>query len=141
MIVLPSFAAPHKTIFLISDFQSWCISRIRVFANSIENNLAIYIQSLYCLKYLLKYTKFLVIDYVDLNNNPLMIIKQLSVFFDTKIEYEDLKEVFQEDSQAGTRLARDKVKRDVTPEEIKSINDIWREKAPNALLIELNLSK
>jgi hypothetical protein len=112
---------------------------MRVFANSIEDNLAIYIQSLYCLRFLLKSTDCLVLNYVDLNKNPEKVINKLSVFFGAKIVFEDLKEVFEKDSQADTRLARDKVKKELTAVEIESIKNIWRERAPNDLLKELNL--
>lgn len=137
-IVLSSFSGPYKTIFLRRNFESWCISRMRVFANPVEENLSIYIQSLYCLKFLLKNTDCLVLDYEDLNQNPRNVIDRLSTFFGIQVNFEDLMDVFEKDSQADTRLARDQAKKSLTTFEIETIKKIWHERAPSELLDQIN---
>jgi hypothetical protein len=138
-IVLSSFPKPHKTIFIKRNFHSWCKSRMRSFANTIEHNVEIYIQSLHCLHFLLKNTDCLVINYEDINENPELVVKQLSSFFSIDINFDNVKDVLAQDSQADTKLARDKVKKEFTSDELNKIKSIWSERAPRELLKELNI--
>jgi hypothetical protein len=138
-IVLSSFPGPHKTIFLKRDFHSWCMSRMKVFGNAIEFNLNHYIRSLYCLRFLLKNSDCLVLNYEDLKDNPEVVIHKLSVFLGTTINLDQVKDVLGQDSQADSNLARDKVKRVLSKSEIEAIDNIWRQHAPHDLLKELKL--
>jgi hypothetical protein len=138
-IVLSSFPRPHKTIFLKRDFHSWCMSRMKVFANTIEFNLNHYIRSLYCLRFLLKNSDCLVLDYEDLKDNPEAVIHKLSVFFGTPINLDQVKDVLAQDSQADSNLARNKAKRPLSADVIEAIDNIWRQHAPHDLLRELDL--
>ncbi|CEN56203.1 sulfotransferase domain-containing protein [Candidatus Methylopumilus turicensis] len=139
-IVLSSFTGPHKTIFLKRDFHSWCMSRMRAFGNTIESNLDIYTRSLHCLRFLLKNSDCLVLDYEDLNKKPEAVLHKLSVFFGTPINMDQVKEVLGRDSQADTNLARDKVKKALSAAEMEAIDKIWRQHAPHDLLKELDLA-
>jgi|LauGreSBDMM110SN_4_FD.fasta_scaffold02846_2 hypothetical protein len=138
-IVLSSFPGPRKTIFLKRDFHSWCISRMRAFGNTIESNLDIYIRSLRCLRFLLKNSDCLVLDYHDLSEKPETVLHKLSVFFGTPIIMDQVKDVLGRDSQADTNLARDKVRNGLSADEMEAIDNIWRHHAPHDLLKELDL--
>lgn len=138
-IILSSFIKKPKTIFLLRDFCSWCESRRRAFTNSLEQNLAIYTRSLLTLRYLQQHTDCLLIHYEDLVGNRAEVFAQLASFCGVSPNYDVLDVIANEDSQAGTILARERLNRNLSPEELIEIASLWKEKAPHALLTELKL--
>jgi hypothetical protein len=137
--VLAGLSQNNKTIFLTRDFQSWCESRMRAFSNTLDANFAIYLRSLRALEWLQQNTDCIVIRYEDLKNAPFNVLDKLTVFFKFNITSNALHDVLEKDSQAGTKLARDKLDKPLTPESIESIQRIWQEKAPVELLQKLKL--
>jgi hypothetical protein len=136
-IIVASFSQKPKTIFLTRGFGAWCESRRRVFSNSLEQNLQIYTRALLTLKFLRQHTNCLVIHYEDFLTNPDTIYSNLSSFFEVSANHEALAAVIKEDSQAGTALSKERVKKQLSDDELQAIAKLWQEKAPQALLKEL----
>ena len=138
-IVLSSFIKKPKTIFLLRDFCSWCESRRRAFSNSLEQNLEIYTRSLLTLRFLRQHTDCLLIHYEEIVENRTKVFSQLASFYEVELNYEVIDAIANEDSQAGTILAREQLSRQLSNKELAEIASLWKERAPQALLNELKL--
>lgn len=139
--VLSNFSTPPKTIFLMRDFHSWCISRMRVFNSSLESNLRIYIRAIHCLRWIKENHDCLIIHYEDLQSTPEIVVSQLADYFEVPLHFENIKQVLKRDSQEDTALAKNKIIKQLTDADIKAITDIWSAHAPYDLLKELNLGR
>jgi len=139
-IIVASFTHQPKTIFLTRGFGAWCESRRRAFSNSLEQNLQIYTRALLTLKFLLKHTDCLVIHYEDFLTNQDAVYSKLTSFFEVTANYEVFAAIIKEDSQAGTALSKERIKKQLPDHELQAIAKLWEEKAPQALLKELKQS-
>ena len=138
-MIVASFSPKPKTIFLTRGFGSWCESRRRAFSNSLDHNLQIYTRALLTLKFLHKHTDCLVIHYEDFLSNHDAVYAQLTSFFNISAPYEIFSAILKEDAQAGTALSKEKIKKQLSDEEVNAIAYLWKHKAPTALLQELKL--
>ncbi len=137
--VLAGLPNTKKTIFLTRDFPSWCESNMRAFGGSLQENFVTYLQSLKALKWLQKNTECLVIRYEDLERDPMTEISKLAGIFNLNINPDALRNVLERDSQEGTEIAKNKIKKSISPESIESIQKFWQEKVTLILLNRIKI--
>lgn len=137
--VFAGLSNTKKTIFLTRDFPSWCESNMRAFGGSLQENFVTYLQSLKALKWLQKNTECLVIRYEDLERDPMTEISKLAGIFNLNINPDVLRNILERDSQEGTEIAKNKIKKTISPESIESIQKFWQEKVTLILLNRIKL--
>lgn len=124
-ILISSFNNAPNFVFLTRDFIPWCESRMRAFANTLDDNLKIYIRSENCREFLEKHTSLICINYEEFLSQPLESGLKMANFFKTELNSERYSLILSKDSQESTELSRNKIQKVLSQSEKKAIQDKW----------------
>ncbi len=138
--LLPEGQGPQKVLFLMRRFDPWCESRMRAFSNTLNDNIRLYKIALNALLKLQQGAECLLLDFDELNGESLSWAEGLAEFLGHSFDADAIRRVLGQDSQAGTRLAKDQLKGQLPAELRQEIAWMWRKEAPKELLAKVGLS-
>lgn len=140
MALLPEEWHRPKTLFLMRRFEPWCESRMRAFANDLQDNLRVYMMALVALRQLRQQTECLLLDFDEINGASLDWARRLAAFLGHAFDEVAVSQVMNEDSQAGTPLAKNSLVSTLPPTLREEIRQLWHQEAPSDLLAETGLA-
>jgi hypothetical protein len=132
-----------KVIFIVRDFSAWVISLKRVSPSlTVETAVGVFVRALIALHALSQFHEVQVLHYRDFVKPDARYVQHVVSFlgYDLLVSEQLLEQVLREDSQKGTSVSRDEMKkRDVSRAFIRQAERLWNKERPSRLIDELKL--